>query len=192
MGFLKNILSIVGAIFLVGAIYGYSKYDVGTKLDQVSKLDPGAMNLYMAMFDKVLATGNAAEGMVRKVKIDDDVETEDVIDAIKSVAEGENMLVVNSSLTSNGKDGARYIRLMSFCNPRVAKIMANYSIAYTAFMPCRLAIVNDDNGDRWIYTMDMGLMLHGGSPLPAELMAEATKVKNAIYKMQDMGAKGDF
>jgi len=192
MGFLKNILSIIGAIFLIGAIYGYSKYDIGTKLDQVSKLDPKAMSLYMAMFEKVLATGDSAQGMVRKVKIADDVETADVIDAIKSVAGEENLLVVNSSLTSNGKDGARYIRLMSFCNPRIAKIMANYSIAYTAFMPCRIAIVSDDEGNRWLMTMDMDMMLHGGKTLPPELLKEAMKVKTAMYKMMDLGAQGDF
>ncbi len=65
-------------------------------------------------------------------------------------------------------------------------------MAYGAFMPCRIMLQEDDNGDRWLYTMDMGLMIHGGKPLPPEMLTMAENVRDTIYKCMDMSATGDF
>ncbi len=45
------------------------------------------LGYYMDMFEKVLETGNSAEAMVRKVKINDDISNEDVVEAMQSIAE---------------------------------------------------------------------------------------------------------
>lgn len=31
----------------------------------------------------------------------------------------------------------------------------DFSMAFGAFMPCRIMLQEDDNGDRWLHTMDM-------------------------------------
>ncbi len=54
----------------------------------------------MDMFEKVLETGNSAEAMVRKVKINDDISNEDVVEAMQSIAEENNFLVVGDSKMS--------------------------------------------------------------------------------------------
>jgi uncharacterized protein (DUF302 family) len=59
-------------------------------------------------------------------------------------------------------------------------------------MPCRILIVEDDNGDRWLYTMAMELMLYGGKPLPPEMMKMAESVRDLMYNMMDKAAAGDF
>ena len=67
-----------------------------------------------------------------------------------------------------------------------------YSLSFGAFMPCRILIVEDKNGDRWLITMAMELMLFGGHTLPPEMMEKAEHVRATMYKMMDLGAEGDF
>ncbi|AKF25762.1 hypothetical protein YH65_10450 [Sulfurovum lithotrophicum] len=196
MKFLKSFLAVIGGIVIIGAIVAYVKFDLGDKMEKASKLDPKAIGAYMNMFDKVLTTGRATDAMVRRVKIDPDVSTEDVVEAMRSIATDANMVQVGDSHMSDKsiKDGKgnRYIRILHYCSPSIAKQFIDYSLAFGAFMPCRILIVEDDKGDRWLITMAMELMLFGGHTLPPEMMTKAEHVRDTMYKMMDLGAKGDF
>jgi len=196
MNFLKTILAFIGGAIIIAAIAAYVKFDIGDKMEKASKLDPKAMGAYMNMFDAVLTTGKATDAMVRRVKIDPDVSTEEVVESMKSIATDANMLQVGDSRMSDKsvKDGKgnRYIRILHYCSPSIAKQFIDYSLAFGAFMPCRILIVEDNNGDRWLITMAMELMLFGGHTLPPEMMEKAEHVRSTMYKMMDLGAKGDF
>jgi len=192
----KNILSIVGGITLLAVVYAVINF--GGMMGKVSTLHPDAMGHYMDMFKKVLDTGSSADAMIRKVKINDDVSTEDAIDNMRGIAGDNNFLVVGDakmSIKSSIKDpgGKRYIRILSFCAPSIAEQFIGYSEAFGAFMPCRILIVEDDEGNRWLYTMAMELMLYGGKPLPPEMMEMALKVRGLMYGMMDAAATdGDY
>ena len=196
MGFLKNLFMVIGALVVGGIIFAFVKFDLGDKMNKASKLDPKAMGAYMHMFNEVLTTGRATDAMTRRVKIDKDVSTEDVVEAMKSIAMDANMIQVGDSHMAEEKDASgkrqRYIRILHYCSPSIAKLFIDYSEAFGAFMPCRILIVEDDNGDRWLYTMAMELMLFGGHTLPPEMMEKAEHVRDTMYKMMDLGAKGDF
>ncbi len=196
MSILKNILAFIGGAIIIAIVVAFFKFDLGDKMSKASKLDPKAMGAYMHMFDQVLTTGRATDAMVRRVKIDPDVSTEDVVEAMKSIATDANMVQVGDSRMSNKsiKDGKgnRYIRILHYCSPSIAKQFIDYSLAFGAFMPCRILIVEDNNGDRWLITMAMELMLFGGHTLPPAMMEKAEHVRDTMYKMMDLGAKGDF
>jgi len=196
MNIIKNILSAIGAIIIVGLLVVFIKFDLGDKMNKVSKLDPMAMGAYMNMFDAVLTTGRSADAMVRKVKINPEVSTEDVIESMNSIAGDANMLNVGVSKMAEEYDHnnnrQRYVRILHYCAPNIAKTFIDYSIAYGAFMPCRILIVEDDKGDRWLVTMAMELMLFGGHTLPPEMMKKAEHVRDTMYKMMDLAAEGDF
>jgi uncharacterized protein (DUF302 family) len=196
MNLLKNILAFIGGAIIIAIVVAFVKFDLGDKMSKASKLDPKAMGAYMNMFDAVLTTGRATEAMVRKVKIDPDVSTEDVVEAMKSIATDANMVQVGDSHMAeesdhNGKR-QRYIRILHYCSPSIAKQFIDYTESFGAFMPCRILIVEDDNGERWLITMAMELMLFGGHTLPPEMMEKAEHVRDTMYKMMDLGAKGDF
>jgi len=191
---LKKILSVIGAISIVAFIYFMISF--GGMISKVSSLHPDAMGYYMDMFKKVLETGNSAEAMVRKVKINDDISNEDVVESLRSIAEENNFLVVGDSkmsINSSIKEpnGKRYIRILHFCSPSIAEQFIDYSEAFGAFMPCRILIVEDDKGGRWLYTMSMELMLYGGKPLPDNMMKMAERVRDLMYGMMDAAATGE-
>ena len=189
-------MAFIGGTIIVVAIVAYVKFDLGDRMEKASKLDPKAIGAYMNMFDAVLTTGRATDAMVRKVKIDPDVSTEDVIEAMKSIATDANMLQVGDSRMAEKFDHEgkrqRYVRILHYCSPAIAKQFIDYTESFGAFMPCRILIVENDNGERWLITMAMELMLFGGHTLSPEMMKKAEHVRGTMYKMMDIGAKGDF
>jgi uncharacterized protein (DUF302 family) len=196
MGFIKSLLMIIGALVVAGLLFAGVKF--GGMLSQVSKLDSQALPLYMNMFETVLKTGNAADGMVRFKKVSPDVSNDDIKDIIESVASDGNMELVGdvtmfdgSPLDSSGKK-TKYTRIFSLCSRPIAQKFLDYSMAYGAFMPCRIMLEEDDEGNRWLYTMDMGLMIHGGQPLPADMLKMAESVRDTVYAAMDKAAVGDF
>jgi len=187
---IKSILSAIGGIVVI--VVAYLAINFGGMMGKVSSLHPEAMGYYMSMFEKVLDTGSSPDAMIRKVRINDDVSTEDALDLMREIATDNNFLVVgdakmsiNSSIKEGGK---RYIRILSFCAPSVAEEFIGYSEAFGAFMPCRILIVEDDEGNRWLMTMAMELMLYGGKPLPADMLKMALNVRGLMYGMMDAAA----
>jgi len=193
---IKNILAIIGALAVAGLIFAGVKF--GGMVSQAASLDSKAMSLYMDMFGTVLKTGNAADGMVRIRKVSPDVTNDDIKDIIESVASDGNMALVGDVTMFDGtplREGGpktKYTRIFSICSRPIADKFLDYSMAYGAFMPCRIMLREDENGDRWLITMDMGLMIHGGKPLPEDMLKMALSVQKTIYDAQDKAASGDF
>ena len=199
MNALKNILSLVAVVLVVGLLVVNSKFGIMDKMSKVKTLDPQAMPAYIDMFDKVLATGNSAEAMIKKVRIEDAVSTQELVENFHEIALGANFKVVgDQTMSKSGVDAkgnkTKLIRFVSFCSPQIAKVFINYSAAYSAFMPCRIAIIEHDDGSRWMYTMSMDLMLFGGKTLPPEMLEKAKHVRDTMYLMMDEAGKedGDF
>ena len=191
MNMLKNILSIVGAGALIATLVMYISF--GSK---VSKLDPQAMGLYMQMAEDVMNTGDAAASMVKVVPLADGVSPEDAIDAIKTVAEDNNMLIVGDTMMfrSGEKDYAgnptRHVQIISLCNKQIARNFIDYSEAFGAFMPCRIILIEGKDGKFYLATMKLDLMIAGGHPLTPEMKKMALHVADTMYSAVDKGAKG--
>ena len=197
MKLLRNLFTFIGFSITILFVVAFIKFDLGTKFKQASQLDPQAMGLYMNMADVVLNTGNAAEGMIRKVKIDSDVSNEDVLEALNALAIERGIkpvgdLPLSAEVEARTGKKQRYVRVLSYCNPNIAMKMVDFSKAYGAFLPCRIVIMEDKNGDRWMYTMALELMISGGKTLPKDMLEYGNKVRKTIYDMMDLAAKGDF
>jgi uncharacterized protein (DUF302 family) len=70
-------------------------------------------------------------------------------------------------------------------------MMVDFSPHMGAYLPCRLTVVERDDG-LWIYTLNMDMMVKMGRKLPSPLKEEAWKVRETIYMMMDRAAKGEF
>ena len=55
-----------------------------------------------------------------------------------------------------------------------------------------IALVEDKTGQLWLYTLNMDMMIHGGTELPEGLYEEANNVKKIILDIMHRGAEGDF
>ncbi len=195
MGFIRNILAIIGLVALIAGGYAYSKF--GGEMAALNKLDPEAKPLYMNMWKKLKETGNSADATVWKKQLSDGVSPEDAAEAMSSVATELNIKAVGIlplSKEVEAKTGKkqRLLTIYQYCNPLTAVKMVEYSDAFSAYLPCRIAMIEDKQGKVWLYSLDMDLMIHGGKTLPDDLFKEANSVKNVMLKLMEAGATGEF
>jgi hypothetical protein len=201
MKFFKNFLTLIGAIVVFGFAFAFFKFDLGNRMAEVAKLDPQAIPEYMKMFDKVLATGDPAKGMVRKVKMEipegmTKAEAfENALEIADTIAEEHGLALVDSKTMPRAgklfKDGGLLTHIRSYCSPTIADKFLNHSGEFIAFMPCRIGFIEEPNGDIYIYTMSMELLINGGYPLSPELLELANEVRSGMYEMMDKAAKGE-
>jgi uncharacterized protein (DUF302 family) len=86
----------------------------------------------------------------------------------------------------------RFVKIYLFCNSLTAAKMLDYSDAYSAYLPCRITLLEDKAGKLWLTALNMDMMIYGGEPLPPELKAEALQVKEQILDIMNRGAAGEF
>ncbi len=192
MGFIRNILALIGLLALLALGVGYASLS-----GKLSEFDPEHMRVYQEFGAKLLETGDPGIAMMWKTPVEDGLEPEDVVESLKSLASARNMLFVGESpfykqVEAMTGEKYRYINFLSFCSATVGKLMLDYQDPYSGFMPCRIALVEDKQGKLWLYSMNLDLMIHGGKLLPAELKEGALLVRKNIQEMMMAAAAGEF
>ena len=191
---IKNLLALIGAIVVAGALVAYIQF--GSMIKGAMNLDSGAMPAYMNMFTKVIETGDPAEAMMKDYVVAEDIESDDVKESIEALAEEYNMRVtgyVKMFTKEDAKpDEVKEARIWSLCSLHIAKVFLNHSRFFGGFMPCRIMLVEYGNGERHLVTMDLELAIHGGAPLPKEMLELAKKVQIAMDEIPSRAANGDF
>lgn len=192
---LRNLFALVGFVAVVAAIYLAVK--VAPMMEAFEEFDDRAIDVYSEMVEILLETGNAAEATVWKFQVEEGLSVEDVDETIKAVANELNIKNVGELPLSeqveamSGKD-SRFFKIYMFCNAMTAAQMLDYSDAFSAYLPCRVSLVEDKQGQLWLYSLNMDAMIYGGKPLPPALKEEAMGVKKIILEILSRGAEGDF
>ena len=192
---LRNLFALVGFVVIVLVIYGTVK--MGPMMQTFDSFDERAIDVYSEMMTKVLETGNAAEATVWKVPVNEDLSAEDVEETMKFVANEHNIknvgeLPLSAEVEAMSGKKSRFFKIYMFCNAMTAAMMLEYSDAYSAYLPCRVSLVEDKQGKLWLYSLNMDAMIYGGTPLPSPLKEEAIGVKTIILDIMNRGAEGDF
>ncbi len=198
---LWNLLALLGLVMVAGLVWTAVAFDFGTQnikdLGNLSSFDDNAPKVYTDMFKSLVASGNGAEATVWKVPVADGLSVEDVEQTMRFVANEHNIknvgeLPLSDQVAAMTGEPQRYLKIYMFCNPLTAAKMVDYSDAFSAYLPCRISVVEDKTGKLWIYTLNMDMMIHGGTRLPDELFEEANTVKEVILDIMNRGAAGDF
>jgi uncharacterized protein (DUF302 family) len=190
-----NLLALIGLLLVAGMIYMASQ--LGESLTNLRSFDSKAPEVYLDMARKLIETGNAAEATVWKVPVKEGLKWEDVEQTMRFVANEHNIKNVGELPLSDqvqamtGKQ-QRFLKIYMFCNPLTAANMFEYSVAFSAYLPCRISLIEDPQGKLWLYTLNMDMMIHGGKVLPEALKEEAIAVKDTILDIMNRGATGEF
>lgn len=195
MGFLRNIFALIGLVAVAGVIW--MAVQVGPdKVLAVQDFDGKAMETYGEMATVLLETGNAAEATIWKVPAAEGATKEGIEEAMKFAANEHNFknvgeLPLSDQVTAMTGEDAPYMKIYLYCDPLVASRMVAYSDAYSAYLPCRITVLEDAEGKLWLVTLNMDLMIHGGKTLPPELYEDALNVKEIILDIMNRGATGE-
>lgn len=180
MKVIKNGFAIIGAFSVVVILWAI--YMLEPTYHRFNSFDENAFDTYQSLFKNILKTGNAAEATVWKMQVDESLKAEEVEEVMKFVANEHNIknvgeLPLYKQVEASTGKPFRFMKIYMFCNALTAAKMVRYSDAFSAYLPCRITLLEDKTGKLWLYTLNMDLMIHGGLPLPNELKKEALNVK---------------
>ncbi|MGB5541032.1 MAG: DUF302 domain-containing protein [Gammaproteobacteria bacterium] len=196
-----NLLALAGLALVAGIVWLAMSDSFGMQglknIGNFSEFDAKAPEVYLTMTKNLLESGNAAEATVWKIPVADGLSVEDVEQTMRFVANEHNIknvgeLPLSEQVAAMTGEPQRFWKIYMFCNPLTAAKMIEYSDAFSAYLPCRVSLVEDKEGKFWIYTLNMDMMIHGGKELPPELFEEANQVKDIILDIMNRGANGEF
>lgn len=192
MQVIRNVFALIGLLAVIAAAVAMIK--VQAILDG---FDPGAAQVYQDLAEQIVETRNAAEATVWKLPVEPGLSAADVEQSMKTVANELNIsnvgeLPLSKDVEAKSGETYRFVKIYMFCNSLTAARMLDYSDAFSAYLPCRITMVEDKQGQLWLYALNMDLMIHGGEPLPPALKEEALHVKKVILEIMRRGAIGDF
>lgn len=138
---------------------------------------------------------NTIERMVVTKALADGVSMDDAVESMKLRANLLNMKLVaemplSKQIEAMGEKSRR-MEIYQFCDPLTAMRMVEADIHFAAYLPCRIALVEDDKGRGWLVMMNPDVMLNSGN-LTDELREQATRVKNNLLEIMEAGANGDL
>jgi uncharacterized protein (DUF302 family) len=188
----RNLLAMLGLLVLLGLLTAI--YQLGPRL---SEFDPEFVGVYRQFAERLLETGDPGVSMMWAVPVDEDLTPDEVVESLKSLAASRNFLFVGESpfykqIQAITGDEYRYVNFLSFCDARVGQKMLEYQDHYSGFMPCRIALVENNQGRLWLYSMNLDLMIHGGKKLPEDLKEAALRVSDTLRYLMNGAAKGEF
>lgn len=151
--------------------------------------------LLSAQFVAYAAPQMNIEDTVVKMPLAADVGFDDAVASMKLRANSHNMKLVaelplSKQIQAMGKK-ARRMDIYQFCDPLTAQQMVEANIHFAAYLPCRIALVEDKNGKGWLVMMNLDMMLHSAT-LGKELKLSATKVRDVLMDIMQAGANGDL
>lgn len=192
---LRNLFALIGVFVMLLVVYAAIKYQ--PVIQSLQDFDEKALDVYSEMAVRLLETGNVAEATVWHFDVEDGLSVSDVDETLKFVANEHNIknvgeLPLSSQVEAMTGEPYRSLKIYMFCNALTAAKMLDYSDAYSAYLPCRVSLVEDKQGRLHLYSLNMDAMIHGGRTLPAELKQEAENVKRMILDIMQRGATGDF
>ncbi len=140
------------------------------------------------------ATFNIEQTVV-KVPVAEDLSVEDIRDSMQSKASELNMKFVAhqpvwQELKARGVESG-VLEIFQFCNPGDAKEMVDYNPIFAAYMPCRIALVEDREGQLWLMMINLDMLINT-TPLPPKQKAIAERINRTLNTILKAAAEGDF
>lgn len=176
---------------MLGALAG-----CGT-LSAMGNLEEGAGTEAQKIWTRwVDSGGDIAVATTWERKVREGVTVEEVEQALASVAAEENIKAtgefsLSKELEARTGEKQKFLKVYSYCSPAVARAMVDFSPHMAAYLPCRVALLEKDDG-LWLYTLNMDMMISMGRKLPSELRQPVQHVRDTIWKMLERGSQGEF
>lgn len=132
---------------------------------------------------------------IARIQVQDNISFDDAIESLKLRANQHNLKFVGVSQLSKeiaaltGKSAKR-TEIFSFCDGITANKLLTADPMMISYMPCRIAIIEDSAGKRWVISMMMDLNLI--KKLPPESRDSAERVMAAMKDMMVAASKGDL
>jgi len=160
---------------------------------------------FAALFSTAVTAGEPAakagesaglNQMVVKMQLAKDVSMDDAVESMKLRANLLNMKLVAELPLSKQVEAMtgkteRRIAIYQFCDALTAKQMVDYSMDFAAWLPCRIALVEDEKGKGWLVMLDLNVLINVANLNP-KLKELAVGVRSNLESIMKAGANGEL
>lgn len=141
--------------------------------------------------------------MANKMPVAEDVSFDDAVEAMKLRANEVNFKLVGESplwkdvVAMSGDEDTPRVEIFLFCDALVARKILDYVPEFAVFLPCRIALLEDADKKLWVMTLDwdvnwLDYSQNPNSKLADDLIADATRIRDALHYIMEGAATGDF
>ncbi len=132
---------------------------------------------------------------IARIQVQEDVGFDDAVASLKLRANEHNLKFVGvnalyKEIEALTGEPAKRMEIFNFCDGLTANKMLKADPSMIAFMPCRIALVEDAAGKRWVIAMLMDQAMI--NKLPADARASAEKVISSMKDMMVAASRGDI
>jgi uncharacterized protein (DUF302 family) len=135
---------------------------------------------------------------VYKMAIDRGVSLDDAAESMRLRANALNLKLVAELPLSKQVEAVtgqpqRTITIFQFCDAVTAKELIDLSMDFAVYMPCRIALIEDADGQGWLIMTDINVdMVAKEKKLQKELTDRIKAVRNGLIEIMKAGAKGEL
>jgi len=132
---------------------------------------------------------------VLKIPLAQGVSMDDAVESMKLRANALNFKLVAhqplyKELEAMGVESRR-VEIFQFCDARIAHAMLSQDLDFAAYLPCRITLIEDQEGKPWLVTLDLDRVIQM-TDLPPELLENAKRVRDTIKEIMEAGANGEL
>jgi len=179
----------------------YSDQDLSNIIAYVSSLDDKEKPAEVAARDIMKekeAKGDhvfAIAQTVLKMPLQEGVSAEDARQAMLSKAADVNLKMVGNQIVHKEVQArgieSGILEIYQFCDPEDAVKMVQFNPLYAAYMPCRIALVEDSDKKLWVTMINLDFLIEN-VPLPEDLRAIAININGKMLDIISAAATGEF
>lgn len=138
--------------------------------------------------------------MTFKLRAEEGLSFDDIVEAMELKANEVNFKKVGHNefwKDVSAISGLPTLRLeiLQFCDAVVGRRMLDFSPEFSIFIPCRITVMEDANGEIWLMTLDwdvswLARAWQPGSQLDPALVEDAIRIRDAMTQIMQAGATG--
>ncbi len=140
--------------------------------------------------------------MTMKIKAKDGLAFDEIVEAMDLKANDVNFKKTGHSkiwqdvASITGVPTTR-IEVLQYCDAVVGRRMLDVSPEFAIFIPCRIAVYEDANGEIWLMTLDwdvswLAQAWQPGSQIGEQLRQDAVRIRDAMHQIMISGASGEW
>lgn len=135
---------------------------------------------------------------VFKIAVQPNVSMEDAAESMRLRANALNLKLVAELPLSKQVEAVtgqpqKTIIIFQFCDAVVAKQLIDVNIDFAVFMPCRIALIEENSGKAWLVMMDVDTnAIAREKKLSPELKKKIEEVRAALISIMKAGAAADL
>jgi uncharacterized protein (DUF302 family) len=140
----------------------------------------------------------ATQSGVYRIAIDRSVGLAEAAESMRLRANALNLQLVAELPMSKQVEAVtgkpqRTITIFQFCDAVLAKDLIDVNMEFAIYMPCRIALIEDAQGQGWLVMMDVNVdAVAQEKRLPSALKARIEAVRKSLVEIMQAGAKGEL